>query len=299
VRSNGEGDPYGGTSAHTWSGLVCGTTHTLEVRYAYRSSTGSDSRSAWSGTTASTLTCPTSPSPAPTPTPTPSPSSGWSLVYADDFNGTDLSSDWERYGATSDWPGHAGNGLRVGRAVSVADGLATITAKMVNGQPESGAFTMKNSLYRLTYGRYETRIRVDADPSQATSAVALLWNVDESAHPWCQGESDFYETGTSRDDWHTFLHYEIGTPNCSDTTTQAHCQHLPDPTAWHDVALEWQPSRYAIYVDGALDCVVTNADYIPDWAQRLTFQLDAFKPDMGSSVVRMQVDYARIYAPTP
>jgi hypothetical protein len=52
------------------------------------------------------------------------------------------------------------------------------------------------------------------------------------------------------------------------------------------------------YVDGTLDCVVTNPDHIPDWPQRLTFQLDAVKPDMGSSVVRMQMDSARIYALT-
>jgi beta-glucanase (GH16 family) len=300
TRSNGQGDRDGGTSAHTWSGLACGTTHTLEARYVYRSSTGSSVASSWSRITGSTLACAPSPTPTPTPTPTPSPTppSGakWSLIYSDDFAGSDLSSNWEKYGATSDWPGHSGNGLRVGRAVSVANGIATITAKMVNGTLESGAFTMKNPAYRLTYGRYETRIRVDPDASQATSAVALLWNVDESAHPWCQGESDFYETGTSRDDWQTFLHYEIGAPNCSDATTQAHCQHLSDPTGWHDVALEWEPNRYAVYVDGALDCAVTNPDYIPDWAQRLTFQLDAFKPDMGSSVVRMQMDYARIYA---
>jgi len=216
-------------------------------------------------------------------------------VYSDDFNGTDLSSNWAKYGATSDWPGHNGNGLRVARAVTVANGIATITAKMVNGTLESGAFKMNNPAYQLAYGRYETRIRVDADPSQTMSAVALLWNVDTSAHPSCQGESDFYETGTGRNGWNTFLHYELGTPNCSDATTQWYCHHLSDPTAWHDVALEWEPSRYAVYVDGALDCIVTNPDYIPDWPQRLTFQLDAFKPDMGTSVVRMQMDYARIY----
>jgi beta-glucanase (GH16 family) len=304
VRSNGQGDPSGGTSAHTFTGLACNTGHTLDTRYVYRAS-GTEQRSEWSRATGSTLACTTAPGPTPTPTPSPTPtptptptppSSKWSLVFSDDFNGTDLGSNWEKYGATSDWPGHGGNGLRVGRAVSVANGVATITAREVNNVIESGAFTMKNAAYRLKYGRYEARIRVDNDPSLTTSAVALLWNVDESAHPWCQGESDFYETGTSRDDWHTFLHYEVGTPNCSDATTQAHCQHLSDPTLWHDVALEWEPNRYAVYVDGALDCVVTNPDYIPDWAQRLTFQLDAFDPDMGSAVVRMQMDYARIYA---
>jgi hypothetical protein len=234
------------------------------------------------------------------PPPAPPAPAGWELVYSDEFNGTDLNSNWEKYGATEDWPGHGGNGLRVGRAVTVHDGYADITAKEVDNVIESGAFTMNNPAYRLTYGRYEATLKTEDDPSGTTSGVALLWNVDESAHPWCQGESDFYETRTSRDDFHTFLHWEpAGDVNCSDATTQDHCRHPIDPKQWHNVALEWERNRYAIYVDGTLRCAITNPAHIPDWRQRLTFQLDASDRNMGSTVTHMKIARAAIYRREP
>jgi beta-glucanase (GH16 family) len=214
----------------------------------------------------------------------------------DEFDRTALNTTvWSPYGEDSDWPGHSNNGLRVARAISVHDGMADIRAHEVNNVIESGAFTARTG-FRYIYGCYETRLRVDDDPSQTMSAVALLWNVDETAHPWCQGESDFYETGTTRDDWQTFLHWEpASNVNCGDSTTQEHCTHLLDPRVWHDVVLEWEASRYAVYVDGALDCTITDPAKIPQWPQRLTFQYDAFDPDMGSVDTHFLIDRAAIY----
>lgn len=220
-------------------------------------------------------------------------------VFSDDFNGTDLRTEWLKYGYDEDWPGHAYNGLRVARAVSVHDGIAEITAREVGGVLESGAFMMNEPTYQLTYGRYETRVRVDEDPSKTMAGVVLLWNKDESSHAWYEGENDIWETGTGRDAWHTFLHYQ-------DATSQVSCTHHDpdgspsDPSAWHDVAVEWMPSRLQVFVDGRAEnaCTWTDPSVIPDWRQRLTFQLDAQDPDMGSAVVQMQIDYARIYALT-
>jgi hypothetical protein len=218
-------------------------------------------------------------------------------VFSDDFNGGDLGPVWLKYGYDEDWPGHAGNGLRVARAVSVHDGIAEITAREVNGTLESGAFMMNEPAYQLTYGRYETRVRVDEDPSRTMAGVVLLWNKDDSSHAWYEGEDDIWETGTDRDAWYTFLHYR-------DATSKVSCTHHDpdgspsDPSLWHDVAAEWTPSRLQVFVDGRAEdtCTWTDPRVIPDWRQRLTFQLDAQDPDMGSAVVRMQVDYARIYA---
>jgi endo-1,3-1,4-beta-glycanase ExoK len=229
--------------------------------------------------------------------------SQFQLIFEDHFNASDLDGTvWTKYGATSDWDGHGGNGLRVGRAISVANGIATITAtpaaQTSTGELESGGFTIKDP-YRIAYGRYEVRIRVDDDLSRVTSGLALLWNTEESVHPWCQGENDFYETGTSRDDFSTFLHYELGTPNCSDGTTQVYFDHNFDPRVWHVISLEWRPNRYEVFVDGVSDGVTTNPDYIPDWVQRLTFQLDAMNSGVLAAPVRLQIDYVRIYKYVP
>jgi beta-glucanase (GH16 family) len=231
-----------------------------------------------------------SPTPILTPTPTstpPSEPSKWNLALADDFNGTDLDPLlWRKYGETWDWPGHAGHGLRVGRAVSVENGAAVITAKEVDNVIESGAFTPRS--VHTTYGRYEARVRTLPDPSGVMSGVVLTWPTSNNQPP--EGELDFYETGRQRVNFKSFVHYGA-------TNSQIHCTHLEDPTQWHDVAMEWEPDRLEIFVDGTSRCEWTDPTVIPDWQHRVTFQYDAFADDMGSTVTRMEIDWAKMWTP--
>jgi hypothetical protein len=238
--------------------------------------------------------------PSPTVPAPPTSRPGWRLIFEDGFDGTSLGPAWERYGEDGDWPGNAGQGLRVARAVGVENGHAVITAREVNGVIESGAFTMRDPAYRLAYGRYEARVRVDPDPTRTMNGVALLWNVDEAAHPWYEGETDFWETGVDHADWSTFVHY--GGPS-----SQVDCDHHDldgralDATRWHDVALDWEPDRLRVSVDGYTEssCRWTDPALIPQWPQRLTFQLDATGPDLGDAAVRMEVDRVAIYRVSP
>jgi beta-glucanase (GH16 family) len=235
--------------------------------------------------------------PAALPEPAPS---QWTKVLDDEFNGTALNSTiWRRYGETSDWPGHNGIGLRVARAVSVHDGIADITAtparQTATGELESGGFTARSG-YQYIYGRYEMTIKTEGGAG-TMSGLSMLWNSDTTAHPGCDGESDVYETGTSRDDFQTFLHWEPvsgPTANCSDASTQDSCDHNFDPRRWHHVVLEWEPARYAVYVDGGLSCTITNAAHIPDWKQRLTFQFDAFNESLASAA-HLEIARAKVY----
>jgi beta-glucanase (GH16 family) len=260
-------------------------------------------------TTAPTTTAPTTTAPTTDPTTTTPPTTDptttipttttpttppldpkWTLALEDHFDGTDLDSTvWRKYGETSDWPGHNNNGLRVARAVTVQDGAAVITAQMgaTTGKLESGAFTLR-SLY-TQYGRFEARIKVDPDPSGVMSAVALTWPVDNNS---CSGgENDFAETGRQRLNFKTYIHYACG--------SQVSFTHLYDPTAWHDVIMEWEPNRLAVYVDGVLDKEWTDPAIVPDWVHRLTFQYDAFAPDMGTTVTKMWVDDVKVWTLTP
>lgn len=70
----------------------------------------------------------------------------WNLSFQDDFDGYRVdSSSWNIY----DSPGHASNGLGSPSAMSVGDGMLTITARNENGQVVSGGM---NTLPSWTYG---------------------------------------------------------------------------------------------------------------------------------------------------
>lgn len=215
---------------------------------------------------------------------TPQASGGWRLLMSDDFDGSSLNtSKWQPYGPR--WPGNGGNGIRDQRALSVGDGVLTITAKMVGRTLVSGAVASRVS---MTYGRVEFRARTDADPSQATSAVVLMWPTSGN---WpLEGETDVYETGTEADrDWFSsYVHY--GASN-----EQLWFGHAADATQWHAMAMEWTPTSIRFYRDGALEGEVTDPPAISHAAQHLCVQLDAFSPSM-TGTVRMQVDDVRMYA---
>jgi beta-glucanase (GH16 family) len=217
-----------------------------------------------------------------TTSPPPPPSSKWRLLLSDDFNGTAVdTTNWRIYGPN--WSGNAGNGLRDGRAVSVANGILTITAQMLNGVLVSGGVA---SRIDRTYGRYEFRVRTDADPWAATSGCVLTWPQSEN---WpIDGENNIYETTTaSRYPFSSFVHY-------SALNKQYWFHHYADGTQWHTMAMEWEPGAIRIYRDGALVWTVTDTVAIPDVPHHVVMQLDALKTWM-SGAVRLQVDYMRIY----
>ena len=207
---------------------------------------------------------------------------GWRLVMSDSFDGATVdTAKWRVYGPN--WPGHAGNGLRDGRAVSIQNGRLTITAQMLNGVLVSGGVKARLS---QAYGRYAFRARVDADPSGATTGCVLTWPTSEN---WpAEGENNIWETTTaSRYPFSTFIHY-------SPQNWQHWFHHYADGTQWHDMVMEWEPHEIRIYRDGAQVFKVTDTYAIPDWAHNLVLQLDAVKSWM-SGAVRMEVDDVRVY----
>jgi beta-glucanase (GH16 family) len=224
------------------------------------------------------------PTPAPAPTPTPSAPGGWQLVASDDFNGSAVdTTKWSVYGPRI--AGHAGNGVRASSAVTVADGLLTITAKMIDGTLVSGGMSGR---LNQQYGRFEFRVRTDPDPSLATSGVVLTW--PQSGNWPTDGENDIYETTLEGDriPFKSFIHYDA-------TNKQYWFRHEGiDGTQWHTMAMEWEPSAIRIYRDGALVWTVTDTAAIPDVAHHMAIQLDAFKQTM-TGTVRLQVDWVRIY----
>lgn len=229
---------------------------------------------------------------APTTTQPPStapPSNGscWNLVMQDDFNGSAVNTSiWSPYNSG----GNAGHGLRRPSAISVGNGLLTITARMENGSLVSGGMSHK---YSQAYGRYEFRVRTDVDPSESMSGIVMTWP-QSNVHPR-DGENNIYETLGSpgdRHEFYTFIHKPFGS-----TSDQDYTVHPVNASDWHTMAMEWRPGQMNIYRDGSLVKQIneTSADLIPDVAHFATIQFDAWHDSLPNPV-SMQVDYIKVYS---
>lgn len=107
----------------------------------------------------------------------------WELVFEENFDGNVINPEiWSIYNSV----GHAGNGVRSPEAISIEDGLLVITAQMKEVQENvGGVIQTVEKLYsggmahkvNYKYGKFEFRVRSDADPSGATSAVVLSLKV--------------------------------------------------------------------------------------------------------------------------
>lgn len=225
------------------------------------------------------------------------------------------SAGWELY----DSVGHAGWGLRRPAAISVVDdptagnGRALrITASMGEG-PADGLLVsggLKLLGHSRTYGVYRTRVRMDPDPDEATSAVALLW---PASNRWPDdGEINYVETWGSRatrSPIESHLHWgapDPAAPSGPPVDTFTSITHDIDGTAWHTYTLRWAPDRVTVGVDdGPEQLLCDDPARIPHRPMDPTFQLDAFdtptrpglQPTIGGRV-SFHVDYLEIHAPT-
>ncbi|MEV1294933.1 glycoside hydrolase family 16 protein [Pseudonocardia sp. NPDC049635] len=200
---------------------------------------------------------------------------GWGEpVRVDDFD--DLSG-WNIY----DGPGHAGNGRRTPDAVSVADGILTIT-----GDSEGNTAGMAWTDGSQRYGRWEGRVRAPAsDPSY--NALLLLWPTAENFP--VGGEIDFMEMmDPSRQTTNIFVHYG---PDNSQIDGSVEI----DGTEWRNWAVEWTPDRITAYVDGEQWFETTDPTVQPPGPMHLCIQLDWFPKGGSVRESRMEVDWVRQY----
>lgn len=203
---------------------------------------------------------------------------GWGRPdRADEF--TDgLQEDWNLY----DGPGHVGNGRRSPSAVSVADGVLTITG---DRSGTTGGMSWGSG---QRYGRWEARVRVPA-ATDAYHALVLLWP-DAENFP-VGGEIDFVELldgDRQRND--LFIHY-------GEDNSQVHGEVEVDATDWHTWALEWTPESITAYLDGEPWYRTTDTDVFPPGPMHLCIQLDWFPDDGRRGTASMQVDWVRQYPP--
>jgi beta-glucanase (GH16 family) len=209
---------------------------------------------------------------------------GWPRTGGDEFDGPALDPTfWRPYeGGEAD-----GGAVRTPDALSVDDGLLTITAR---GQESGGMAWLPGQ----SYGRWEVRAR--ADRGAGYRPAVLLW---PDAEDWpAGGEIDLLDAPQPNRDRTDFVVHH-GSGDLQDTTTV-----VTDVTQWHNYAVEWGPGYIVGYVDGQQVYRTDNPAMIPTRPMHLAIQqdvgpsangrtpaLDATTPDE----VRMQVDWVRIY----
>jgi hypothetical protein len=251
----------------------------LAAGAALSASIASGSRPCW----AKKGVCPTT-STATTATTTTTPTSGRTLVFDDEFNGTTLDTTrWTPYYSA----GNGGHGLRRPSAFTLdGNGNLVVTARMVDGQIVSGGMSARQN---YTYGYFEFRVKTEIDPTGTMNGVVLTW--PQSGNWPTDGELDVYETGnnaSTRTPFHSFVHY-------TSSNKQYYFTHLADAAQWHVIAMDWTASALKIYRDGMLVWTLTDAAAIPDVAHHLCIQLDAMVTRTLTQPVRMYVDYVRIW----
>jgi hypothetical protein len=196
--------------------------------------------------------------------------------------------------------GHERWGLRHPSALSVADGMLTITARNDPAHPYwrrarelwgtiVGEIVSGGMAHRVPvqFGRWEARVRVDGDPTGATSGLVLTWPSAGGVWP-VDGENNVWETGgnPTRTPVFAFHHYDV--------TNKQFSRRLDiDGRQWHTVALERLPGGTLRHtIDGRASYEI-RSPLIPEHPHQLTLQLDALAARTGEPV-RMQVDEVRV-----
>ena len=201
---------------------------------------------------------------------------GWGTPNrVEDFSGR-LGKEWGIY----DGPGHGGKGRRTPDAVSVENGVMTITG---DAQGNTAGMAWGDG---QKYGRWEGRVKAPVgDPSY--NALLLLW---PDAENWpVGGEVDFMEMSDhERQKTDMFLHY--GRSN-----SQLHGEVTIDATQWHNWAVEWTPDHITAFVDGKQWFHTEKKEALPPGPMHLCIQLDWFPRGGAVETSHMSVDWVRQY----
>jgi beta-glucanase (GH16 family) len=224
---------------------------------------------------------------------------GWREVFADNFTGTSLDSQWTAYWGV---PGGDPGGFFDPKHVTVENGELVISAYK---DPSDDAWDAGPNTYvtggvstspsfAQTYGKYLVRFRFGAGVGIAHTI--LLWPKSNTWPP----EIDFSEdNGANRQTDYATLHY--GANN-----TQVQKNVNVNLTQWHTLGVEWTPGRLVYTLDGEGWATVTGAE-VPSTPMTLDIQTQGWACGTSTwekcpnattpSHVNLYVDWVVAYAP--
>jgi beta-glucanase (GH16 family) len=193
---------------------------------------------------------------------------GWREVFADDFTGSTLDSQWTSYWGV---PGGDPGGFFDPTHVTVSGGELVISAYK---DPSDDAWDAGPNTYvtggissspsfAQTYGKYLVRFKFGVGVGIAHAI--LLWPKSNTWPP----EIDFSEdNGSNRQTTYATLHY--GSNN-----TQVQRSVAVNLTHWHTLGVEWTPGRLVYTLDGTDWATVTNAN-VPATPMNLDLQTQSW-----------------------
>jgi beta-glucanase (GH16 family) len=190
----------------------------------------------------------------------------WTCTFADEFNGTTLSSSrWVRVTTAVNGYTNAGECyVNSTNNVSVGNGVLSLTARTEpsrfvcrspygNFQTQTtGGFVTSWSKFSQTYGRFEVRAKFPTQTVAGLQSALWLWpnNANRYGSTWpSSGEIDIAEYFTQYPDRAIpYVHYRDG--GSDPNVTNNWCM-ITDPSNWHTYALEWTSTTLTISYDGA------------------------------------------------
>ncbi len=225
------------------------------------------------------------------------PPPGMHQVFADNFIGTSLDSQWFAYvGQPGGDPGDYFDKSQV----SVSGGLLHLYATKNPASPNgwlSGGVSNRWSTGALTYGGYFLRMKATA--AEGIADVAMIWPV-QNIEP---GEIDFAEDGGGSKMLNTgTLHYTDadGQPDAIQSTVAVNM------TQWHTYGVIVEPGIITYYLDG-IPWAVQLSSHVPTLAGSFAIQTQAWScgtnptyetcPDTSTPPSsQLEVDWAVAYS---
>lgn len=175
-----------------------------------------------------------------------------------------------------------------------AAGVGNSTSYVAGTVSTVGAFSQQ-------YGRFEARIRATDTSDPGLHEAFWLWPEEQGLLPWpSSGEIDVSETySVYPDRSYPYLHSTMdllgARPGVNTATT---C--VAQRGAWNTYTLEWSPTLFEFFVNGA-PCLVTGSGdaafqkaYFPILTQALGQYADAYD-GRAALPATMNVDYVRVW----
>jgi beta-glucanase (GH16 family) len=235
----------------------------------------------------------------------------WSLVFSDEFDGTELGDGWN----TCHW-WQVDGGCTIAsndeqqwyrpEAVSVRDDVLQLTATLDPQTTTSGARLPYRSgmvttgyadnddtsaMFAFTYGYVEVRLRLPT--GTGTWPAVWLLSADRESLP----EIDLFEWYGSRPDVMTaHVHRDVD----GERTSIRFDAPVVTPTdGWHVVGLDWGPDSIEFHLDGGIVGRVDDPTSIPGTPMYLIVNLALGGPagdvDEGAFPVGLALDYVRVW----